>query len=376
MSRLLIVANRLPDHRPPHARWRRGGAEHRRARHRPLPTPRAVGRALDRLVRGAGRRSAPRSEAPLEASSRPSASSGCRSPRTTSPATTRATPTGCSGRCSTTCSTRSRSRSAIGTPTCEANERFADVVAAQYRPGDLVWVHDYQLLLLPGLLRAGCRTRGSGSSSTSRFPPRSCSEPCRPGPTAPRGPARRRPGRLSHPRLPPPLRHRSHRHPGPHRGHRPGAAARPRGAARRLPDGHRRERRSSTLAQRSRGRGRGAGAPRRWERADPGGGRPARLHQGHPPPAARLRADARRRHPELREKVRLVQVAVPSRTGVEAYQDFRSLVDELVGRINGAFGTPRWVPVHYIFRGLSRRGPGRALPRGRRDAGDARCATG
>jgi trehalose 6-phosphate synthase/phosphatase len=57
-------------------------------------------------------------------------------------------------------------------------------------------------------------------------------------------------------------------------------------------------------------------------------------------------------HPDLREKVRLVQVAVPSRTKVEAYQDFRALVDGLVGRINGAFGTPRWVPVHYIFRGL------------------------
>ena len=41
------------------------------------------------------------------------------------------------------------------------------------------------------------------------------------------------------------------------------------------------------------------------------------------------------------------------------------------GRINGAFGTPRWVPVHYIFRGLPRAGAGRALPRGRRDAGDA-----
>ena len=76
-------------------------------------------------------------------------------------------------------------------------------------------------------------------------------------------------------------------------------------------------------------------------------------------------------HPELRERVRLVQVAVPSRTGVEAYQEFRSLVDELVGRINGAFGTPRWVPVHYIFRALSRARAGGALPRGRRDAGDA-----
>src|SRR3954465_1786159 len=58
-------------------------------------------------------------------------------------------------------------------------------------------------------------------------------------------------------------------------------------------------------------------------------------------------------HPDLRERVRLVQVAVPSRTGVEAYQEFRSLVDGLVGRINGDFGTPRWVPVHYIFRSLS-----------------------
>jgi trehalose 6-phosphate synthase/phosphatase len=58
-------------------------------------------------------------------------------------------------------------------------------------------------------------------------------------------------------------------------------------------------------------------------------------------------------HPELQERVRLVQVAVPSRTNVEAYQEFRSLVDGLVGRINGAFGTPRWVPVHYIYRALS-----------------------
>jgi trehalose 6-phosphate synthase/phosphatase len=51
--------------------------------------------------------------------------------------------------------------------------------------------------------------------------------------------------------------------------------------------------------------------------------------------------------------VRLVQVAVPSRTAVPAYQDFRQSVDALVGRINGAFGTPRWMPVHYLYRSLS-----------------------
>lgn len=33
------------------------------------------------------------------------------------------------------------------------NAKFADAVAAHHRPGDVVWVHDYQLLLLPGLLR-------------------------------------------------------------------------------------------------------------------------------------------------------------------------------------------------------------------------------
>jgi trehalose 6-phosphate synthase/phosphatase len=58
-------------------------------------------------------------------------------------------------------------------------------------------------------------------------------------------------------------------------------------------------------------------------------------------------------HPDLQERVRLVQVAVPSRTNVEAYQEVRASVDGLVGRINGAFGTPRWVPVHYIYRALS-----------------------
>jgi trehalose 6-phosphate synthase/phosphatase len=58
--------------------------------------------------------------------------------------------------------------------------------------------------------------------------------------------------------------------------------------------------------------------------------------------------------PELRGRVRLVQVAVPSRTEVGAYQDFRMQVEMLVGRIHGAFATPAWSPIHYLSRGLSR----------------------
>jgi trehalose 6-phosphate synthase/phosphatase len=58
-------------------------------------------------------------------------------------------------------------------------------------------------------------------------------------------------------------------------------------------------------------------------------------------------------HPELRGKVRMIQVAVPSRTNVDAYQDFRAEVDRIAGRINGAFATARWTPVHYLYRSLS-----------------------
>jgi trehalose 6-phosphate synthase/phosphatase len=57
-----------------------------------------------------------------------------------------------------------------------------------------------------------------------------------------------------------------------------------------------------------------------------------------------------RGHPELRGRVRLLQVAVPSRTAVPSYRDFRDQVHTLVGRINGEFGTASWTPVHYIFR--------------------------
>lgn len=35
----------------------------------------------------------------------------------------------------------------------KVNEAFAERVAAEYRPGDIVWVHDYHLLLVPHLVR-------------------------------------------------------------------------------------------------------------------------------------------------------------------------------------------------------------------------------
>src|SRR5579884_1100064 len=35
----------------------------------------------------------------------------------------------------------------------EANRKFCATVIEQYRPGDRIWVHDYHLMLLPGMLR-------------------------------------------------------------------------------------------------------------------------------------------------------------------------------------------------------------------------------
>ena len=44
------------------------------------------------------------------------------------------------------------------------------------------------------------------------------------------------------------------------------------------------------------------------------------------------------RYPQYVGKVMLVQVAVPSRTDVEEYQQLRSTCNELVGEINGKHG--------------------------------------
>lgn len=57
-------------------------------------------------------------------------------------------------------------------------------------------------------------------------------------------------------------------------------------------------------------------------------------------------------NPEWIGKVVLVQVAVPSRGDVEEYQSLRATVNELVGRINGKFGTVEFVPIHYLHMSI------------------------
>jgi trehalose 6-phosphate synthase/phosphatase len=231
------------------------------------------------------------------------------------------------------------------------NARFADAVAARHEPGDLVWVHDYQLMLVPQMLRERIPEARIGFFLHIPFP---SSEVFRLLPQR----ERLVEGLLGADLV------------GFHTA------------------GYLRHFASSAL--------RLASAPAdvdriRW------GGREVRLGifpmgvdaahysalaespavkalvDAHRPPGERLllgidRLDYTKgiprrllayeallaRHPELRGKVRLVQVSVPSRENVEAYREFRQDVDALVGRIHGQFATPTWSPIHYLYRGLSR----------------------
>ncbi len=57
-------------------------------------------------------------------------------------------------------------------------------------------------------------------------------------------------------------------------------------------------------------------------------------------------------NPAYLEKVALILLVVPSRDSVDQYMHLKSEIEELVGRINGEFGTLNWNPVIYFYRSL------------------------
>ena len=59
-------------------------------------------------------------------------------------------------------------------------------------------------------------------------------------------------------------------------------------------------------------------------------------------------------HPELHRRIVLVQAVVPSREDIPKYQELKLDIERLASQINGEFGGPAWVPVHYIHRHLER----------------------
>ena len=59
-------------------------------------------------------------------------------------------------------------------------------------------------------------------------------------------------------------------------------------------------------------------------------------------------------HPELHRKVQFTQIAPPSRSNVQEYIDLRERLDRLAGRINGDYGDLDWLPIRYLARGYGR----------------------
>ncbi len=59
-----------------------------------------------------------------------------------------------------------------------------------------------------------------------------------------------------------------------------------------------------------------------------------------------------RDNPEYHGKVVFVLLAVPSRGEVEAYQELRSIIEQKVSRINGEFASVDWSPITYRYQSL------------------------
>ena len=235
---------------------------------------------------------------------------------------------------------------------CRVNEAFADVVAREYKPGDTIWVHDYQLTLVPALLRARLPDARIGFFLHIPFP---SSEVFRILPW------RREvlSGMLGADVV----------------GFHTFAYMRHFLASLLHIDGVEADVDRVRFNDRDVRLGvfpMGVDAARFSElSADPGvaaeiaairhdaGGRQVILGvdrldytKGIP---RRLQAIERllSREPGLADRIRYIQIAVPSRGEVESYQKFKRQVEESVGRINGARGTLRSTPVHYVHRSIT-----------------------
>jgi len=234
----------------------------------------------------------------------------------------------------------------------KVNERFADLVARQYQPGDTIWVHDYQLMLVPAFLRARLPQARIGYFHHIPFP---SSEIFRS------------------------LPHRNELMRGllgadligfhtlsyarhfastlmrllgletvvdrvDHEGREVRLGAFPMGIDAQSFENLANE---PTVLEEVRVH-REKSAEQRLvlgvDRLDYTKGIPQRLVA-----VQRLLE----REPAWRGRLRFVQVAVPSRTGVEDYATYREQVDELVGRINGLYGSVHNVPVHYLYRSFN-----------------------
>ncbi len=237
----------------------------------------------------------------------------------------------------------------------QANERFAAAVQAATEPGDLVWVHDFHLCLVPGMLRsAGVRAR-LGVFWHVPFPPPSVFGILRWREDLLAGllgadvigfqteadaanflasvrqflelPVVENPPRVVIP------------------GREVRALALPIGIDREGFRARSREPAVQAKADRLRATLGAEVVMLGVDRLDYTKGIPERLQ-----------AYERflERHPEWRRRVCLVQVAVPSRARVPEYRAMKRAIDEAVGRIDGRFTYEGRSPIQYMYTALGR----------------------
>ncbi len=60
-----------------------------------------------------------------------------------------------------------------------------------------------------------------------------------------------------------------------------------------------------------------------------------------------------RNNPEYIGKVNLIMIVVPSRANVPQYQSLKTEVDILVSQVNSEYSTFDWMPIHYYYRSLN-----------------------
>ena len=232
------------------------------------------------------------------------------------------------------------------------NRIFAEAVVREYRPGDLVWIHDYHLMLVPEMVRRQLPGAAIGFFSHVPFP---SSELFR------LLPSRREllEGILGASLV--------GFHTESYAGHFISSAARILGCETRpgrvIIDNRRVRVGAFPMgidAASYETLGESPGIVRRGSAAPPVAAGAALIvavdridyTKGIP---RRLMAFERllESYPDLRGHVRLVQVAAPSRQSVGEYEQVRRSVDGLVGRINGRFSTPAYTPIQYVSQTLS-----------------------
>lgn len=60
------------------------------------------------------------------------------------------------------------------------------------------------------------------------------------------------------------------------------------------------------------------------------------------------------RHPDIAETAQFIQIAVPSRESIDDYAEMREMIEQISGRVNGAYGRFHRSPIHYIYASLPR----------------------